>query len=271
MPLIASRFEKRLLSYRLFYHVNEHTANTRHFANLIGKAMGLSDYMLALVDVGSGHHDIDQKSELCMINGVLVRKRFSGVMEINSSAEASSFMEKSEFPFLPEDYVIVASSITVTFPGWSDEYGTVIQPRLTPCSHPVERAVALADLASAGMDPAGFVRGGILLFAENNVDILLALRDTKNPADLDIITQQDYDHRFLSWLRSQICFAEGRQAMIDEELKGLRPTQRDAVRTLFCRFRESIAAAEQEVLRAEKMSFDQKMAHLMQAVRLHSN
>ena len=60
-------------------------------------------------------------------------------------------------------------------------------------------------------------------------------------------------YRVLNWCRGQVAYARGRRARLPLELGELNGSTRAAVEALFCKFDESIAAAEQAVSQREAM------------------
>ena len=105
---------------------------------------------------------------------------------------------------------LVNQAILATVPGWDAENETVSQPNLTPNAPAVVRAVALADLGIAGMEPATFVETGDQLFREENLDIARTLRRTGRSGDLPAGTLEGFKARMLAWSRSQPGFVRGR-------------------------------------------------------------
>jgi hypothetical protein len=154
--------------------------------------------------------------------GVVTRKRLTGRDEVASAAEAAEAMAALEIRFAPDEYGIVSSAIVGTIPGWDAEAATVSQPFLI--EHPVIRAVALADLGSAGMDPVMYGRDGPALFAEENLDVMEAVMSAARASDIPEASQQVYRARYLAWLNVQPGFARGREYRLDNgELEGLDP------------------------------------------------
>lgn len=242
--LIRSRYEDVPFERRLFYHDTFHTHGVRQRALAIARAMEMSARHIMLTDIAAAFHDTVQAwHPVERGNGIVIRQRHAGTNEVASTQEAVDAMSNSDIEFTPEEYGIVASAIIATIPAWSATFGTVIQPFLTHCSHPVARAVALADLGAAGMDPACFVRDWETLFAEEQLDIMAALRDAKRASDISEPVQYSYRSRYVAWIESQVGFARGRRALLGSELIGLGFDATIRVENLFNRFDESIAAA----------------------------
>lgn len=259
--LIRSRYEDVPFERRLFYHDTFHTHGVRQRALGIARAIGLSVRHLMLTDIAAAFHDSVQVSHAVERgNGTVIRQRHAGQNEVASTQEAVDAMSSSDTEFTPEEYGIVASAIIATIPAWSADFGTVIQPFLTSCSHPVARSVALADLGAAGMDHACFARDWRTLFAEEQLDIMASLRTAQLANDVDTATQESYRARYVSWLESQAGFARGRRAMLNHELDGLADTvARQRVHALFSHFGESIELAND----ASKLARTQDFVPLM--------
>ena len=194
-------------------------------------------------------HDLVQKWTIKLReNGKRERVRFKGENEKDSADALIEMMKTSGCRRMPED--VIRETLDATIPsGWDGK--TVVQAHLTPESHPVVRAVALADLGAAGLDPASFIRGGDQLFVEENIDLL--------DLDLDQISEVDiekYRARMLAWTKSQMGFAEGRRDRLEAELGNLPEAAKAELRKLFSHFDESIAKAKEHVERREALSFE---------------
>ncbi len=256
LAIISERFEKPLFPERLFYHNTSHTLGVRERALLIGRAIGLPEREIRLVEIAACFHDSVQAWTLAhKDNGVIMRQRAAGQNEAASAHEACEAMSALDVMFTAEEKGVVASAIIATIPGWSPEHKTVTQPFLTSCSHAVVRAVALADLGEAGMDPDSFVRTGPLVFAEDQLDLMQTLLAAKRTSDIPPRQQEWFRERLIGWLNIQVGFAAGRKALLDTELEGLNPEAKTRVMALFSRFDESIGVASAAVERAEAMDF----------------
>lgn len=264
--LIRGRFEDVPLIQRLFYHNTVHTNGVMQRALGIAGAMHLPGRWVMLTQVASAFHDTVQKwDQVQKDDGVIVRQRRTGRNEMESVQEAVDAMTNAapELVFSPEEYGIVASAIIATIPAWSVEHSTLIQPFLTPCSHPVVRAVALADVGSPGMDPEGFVKDTSTLFAEEQLDIMEAISKASRASDIDDATQEQYRKRYVSWIGAQVVFALGRQALLDSELRGLDCKARIRVKALFSRFDQSVEIANLARVRAMTIEFVPLMRQLL--------
>lgn len=156
--------------------------------------------------------------------------------------------------FTEEDKEVVRSAIDATIPSFDFKALTVVQPRLNRDSAIITRAVALADLGEAGMNPEGYLQGGDALFREENLDVLDAAKDPSKLSE----GQKDYMRkRMLGWSKFQPKFAAGRKAKLEEELAGLPEAAAAEVRALFGKFDDSVKAAEAVAARRENMTFEE--------------
>lgn len=262
LALIRERHESGRVPSHMHYHNSDHTIGVIDRARLIGQALGMSERQLLLTVIAAAFHDTVQRwVALEGEGGVVTRKRLTGRDEVASAAEAGEAMARLEIRFSPDEYGIVASAIVGTIPGWDVESGTVCQPFLI--EHPVIRAVALADLGSAGMDPVMYRRDGPALFAEENLDLMEAVMAAQRVSDIPESSQQFYRARYLAWLKVQPGFARGRETRLDNgELDALEPSIEARVRALFCRFGESVAAAEAAIDAAHTLDFVPLMRQL---------
>lgn len=238
----------------LSFHGIAHTVGVLKRSIMIAKAMGLSDKDIDLAIIAASFHDTVQEWEESVTqDGRVLRRRFAGKNEEASAAEAIAWMQANGFGEV--DCQLVTEAVMATVPGWSPSLGTVIQPNLKRDSHPVVRAIALADIGVAGMDGALFIREGDPLFREENLDVARALRAVTTRSDLTAETQEAYKARMLAWLGSQSGFARGRKTALENELGNLDDVQKDAVRTLFSGFDAAIAASERFVACRSGLSF----------------
>ena len=194
------------------------------------------------------------------------RKRFTVKNEAASADEATDFMRKINDEagaeiFTKMDMDVVRHAIDTTVPGFDPEKGTVIQPNLKEQSSIIERAVALADLGAAGMDgPDKYIVEGRNVFREENLDILRAFegleKDTDPEKELPPDKVEYFKKRMLGWSASQVRFAEGRKAKLEDELNGLPEDAKNAVRELFNKFDETIDASKKKHEEERQMPFN---------------
>lgn len=262
LGLIRDRYESGRVPDHMHYHNGVHTEGVIVRGRAIGEAMGMSQRHLLLTVIAAAFHDSVQRwFAVHGEGGVVIRKRLTGRDEVASAQEAVEAMSELGPHFTPEETGIVASAILGTIPGWDGEASTVAQPFLI--EHPVIKAVGLADLGAAGMDPAMYLRDGPALFAEENLDIMEALASARRAADIPAAAQRFYSARYIAWLEVQPGFARGREVRLrGDELSGLDERSRQAVLRLFSRFDESVAMSEAAVALAERLDFVSLMRQL---------
>jgi hypothetical protein len=262
LGLIRDRHESGRVPDHMHYHNSAHTAGVIDRARAIGIALNLSERHLLLTVIAAAFHDTVQRwTAVPGEGGVVMRRRMTGRDEVASAHEAVEAMAGLGPHFTPEEMGIVASAIVGTIPGWDNESSTVAQPFLI--EHGVIRAVALADLGAAGMDPDMYRRDGPALFAEENLDIMETVAAARLVKEVPAAAQRFYRARYIAWLKVQPGFARGREIrLVNGELDGLEASARDRVLALFSRFEESISAAEAAVVDAESLGFAPLMRQL---------
>lgn len=171
--------------------------------------------------------------------------------EAASVNEALALIQKaneSRVIFNDNDKVTVQKAISATFPDFNGK--TVIQPNLKEDSSFIERALALADLGTAGIDgPEKYEKEGKDLFREENLDIVDAIKNGVENIPQD---KKDYFRsRMVGWLKFQSIFAKGREELLEPETKDT-----PEVKKLFKNFKDSIENSQEVVKRAEKMNFE---------------
>jgi hypothetical protein len=250
----------------LAYHNTQHTGNViRRTKAILGAIRdadrtALSEQLIKLGGFIAAWHDTVQKYEINEVtDGAFtkeIRRRFIGGNEKESADEAIDYMRSlNHSPFSDEDEEFVHQGIHVTIPGPDLKQGTMIQPYLTGESNLVTRAVALADLGTAGMDgPQEFILGGNAFFREENIDIHKALQ---HPESLSAAQKEFFRKRMITWSEGQEKFATGRKELLNTELDGLSEEEQLAVRNLFNTFDESIQGAQAKTERRKEMSFEE--------------
>lgn len=251
---------------KLAFHNAEHTKGVMRRTESILRAIQkvtvhrVTEKDIVLGRLAAAFHDVVQDSEEQDKDGKLTRRRFTGRNEKESADEAIAFLEwemknLEGSGFSEEDFAVIEDAIRGTVPEFSVEKKTIIQPNVTEQSILISRAVALADLGTAGMDGAeAFLREGDALFREENLDIMRAL---ENQQELSDETKETYRKRMIEWSRFQPTFAAGRRDLLDEELRGMPPGADVAIKKLFNTFDESIAEATKRAEAREAMSFDE--------------
>ena len=271
LSLVRERFERSPETKdNLPFHNVEHTQGVIRRTELVLAAIReaepslVSERDMALGRLAPAYHDTVQKwEEIRTVEGPftkVMRRRFVRENERASADEGVGYMEevnsRDVLVFSESDKAVFGEAIDATIPDWDPLNKTVFQPQLTEGSSLIARAVALADLGTAGMDgPQAYTREGRAIFREDNLDVLAALQGR----DRQAITgpQKEYFRsRMLAWLKFQPTFAKGRQARLEAELSAIPERARPAVSALFNKFDESIAAAEEVAKQAEAMNFE---------------
>lgn len=217
----------------------------------------VTDKDIMLGKIAAAFHDVVQEWKPEQRGGAVIRKRNTGENEKTSANEVIAIleqeMESAGEIFSEIDLATIEDAIRGTVPGFDGR--TAIQPKVTEQSIFVSRAVALADLGTAGMDGAeAFLQDGDALFREENLDIVYA---TRSQEVLSSEAQEKYRQRMIGWSKSQPKFAEGRRDLLNEELKGMPPLVTEAIKKLFNKFDESISASKERAEKREGMSFDE--------------
>lgn len=239
----------------LAFHGLDHTQGVLRRAVILARAMGATAKEADLAGIAGAFHDTVQNwEENPRADGAVLRRRFAGRNEEDSAAEATRWMRDAG-NYTEQDAQLVTEAILATVPGWDPANGTVCQPNLLPTSHLVVRAVALADLAVAGMQGTDFVREGDPLFREEQFDIARAIRGATNRSDIPIETQEGFRKRMLGWSQSQAGFAKGRKARLDAELGELDASAKERVKALFIGFDAAIQASAALVTERSQLSF----------------
>lgn len=254
LALISERFEGQEVENRLAFHNRAHTIGVYRRALRIASAITVTPRDRLLIGIAASFHDVVQEWEpLEKEGGTVVRKRHAVSNEEQSAEEAIAWMRESGFPFTDEDYQKVRTAIMATVPSWDADLKTVAQKDLTAGADVVTRAVTLADLGAAGMEPDVSTLEGVSIFAEEQLDIADAIRGGIHRIPAQI--QAAYKERFVTYLASQVEFIKGRKARLSAELSGLPPDKQERVQSLFEHFDESIRIAENNVTKAKAMDF----------------
>ncbi|MDO8520984.1 MAG: hypothetical protein Q7S52_02615 [bacterium] len=276
LEIVAERFERSPdKKNNLPFHNTLHTEDViRRFETLVDAIRAVDpslvdDRSRAVGRFAAAHHDTVQNwepteapSKTLGEEGLIavMRKRFVGANEAASTAGALALMDKANEEagteiFTDEDRGMIAGGHDATIPGFNPQKGTVIQPNLNEQSSIITRAIALADLGTAGIDgKEKYLPEGDALFREENMDIAEAV---ENPASLTPQQKAFYTRRMLGWSQFQEKFAAGRKAMLEEELFPLPPDARKAVEALFTKFDESAEGAREQAARRANLSFEE--------------
>lgn len=271
---VEERYEQNLDSESKYpYHNSAHSNLVAERTLLICQAMLegepgiITPRELALGVLAARSHDriiTWEKAQSVNENGLTVvkMKRHIGENEKRSADELIIEMREENIKFgcpvfVAEDENLVQEAILATIPGFDASLMTVVQPNLTRDSYPVTRAVALADIGSAGLSPQRFALDGVELFREENLDVFEALTGDEplSPAFMKLTKE-----RMLEWGILQIKFAQGRKEMLKKELEGLPKVAKREIRRLFYHFDNSIAQARKIAEKRAQMSFVELVA-----------
>lgn len=263
IALLEKRYGADAGNNRLAFHNAWHTDCVVGRTKCIAIALGLTEREIGLALVAASCHDLIQKWErIERADGAIVRQRMVRINEMESAQEAVAWMRHvSGETFTAAELDLVSDAILVTIPAWDAAKGTVVQRRLLPNSHGVIRAVALADIASPGMDSGEFLLNTYRLFIEDNLDVAECVYDTTCVPGAEL--QQKWLERFRAFVQNQVSFARGRQALFEAELGDIDAAAKGRVRALFSQFDASIAVTEQLM----KKSLDDTYQDMMNQLR----
>ncbi|KND51911.1 MAG: hypothetical protein ABA06_01475 [Parcubacteria bacterium C7867-001] len=254
LGLIEIRYEAGLSKNRLPYHSRWHTESVIRRAAMIADAICVDDRSKMLAHVAAAFHDVVHER-----GAPQGENEWQSVVDFQFWVPSLALIEAK---LSDAEQALVKEAILATSVSWSAEHQTIIQPNLMPDSDPVVRAVAMADIGSPGMEPDDFEKGSDLLFAERETDIMLALELSDGQDWVPKPLQNEYIARYVKWKETQLLFAKSRKALFETELGNLADG-RNRMRALFSHFDESIDIADNHVLRARTIRFDELAALLM--------
>ncbi len=260
---------------RLDFHNTHHTESVVDRTEKIMRAMKQSERDILLAKIIAAGHDIKQEygvdhgpdgkqmrkrsGESKDVSGNVLKNISHGTNEKESAHTVQKMMEdvnkkQGRKIFSSEDFATAEEAIEATVPGWDNEAKTVMQPKLTQESSPIARALALADLGEAGMDPHGYLAGGDALFSEENLEMR-----NLDFSKLDNAKKEAYRKRMLGWSASQEGFAQGRQQRLEKEIDGLSNDEKVAIKKLFTEehFSKSIQGAKQRAEERTRMTVEE--------------
>ncbi|GEM_PF-1045906 len=273
---IADRFERSSVPRdNLAFHNQTHTKDVIRRTDAILKTIQNADPALVkdrdrlLGKLAAAFHDTVQNYTEAQVDEKagdktykkIFRKREIGLNETKSIAEGASFINainqerttSGNQPIFTEQDRTTLNAIDVTVPGFDPEKG-VFQPNLKKESPPVTRALALADIGTAGFDgPVKFLPECNALFREENFDIAEA---SAHPETISEEDKNRFRERMLKWSAFQIKFVAGRKNLFESEIAGLSTTAQKAVREIFTKFDDSMKASEEKSARRQTMTFE---------------
>lgn len=237
------------------FHNSGHTEGVIRRTQILLQAMNAGPEEYDVGVLGAAFHDVVQKwEENNSVEGKCLRKRFVVQNETDSAAEGVAWM-KATGGYSDAQCDLLTRAIMGTVPAWDPENKTVSQPRVPADASPAIRAIAMADLGIPGMDGGDeYVKTGDDLFREENLDVLRTVLAAKSRDDVAADLLEAYKGRIVGWCRGQATYARGRAARLPVELGDLSGPTRAAVKALFTKFDESIAAAEEAIRVREAMA-----------------
>ncbi len=255
---IAENFEHSSKGLEnLPFHNTDHTRQVMRRTQLILSTISSADPTLVssqdmlLGQLAAAFHDSEQKWKNKKVKtgnqDTLIRERYGVGNEVISCANAVNYMvhvneTEGKDIFSKDDIETVVEAILVTIPVFDLRHQTVAQPNLSNRTSLVARAVALADLGSAGLDGLEMVKeDSKKLFREENLDITIRLSE-----DIPLTKDEEsfYKDRYLKWVSTQYPFAKGRKDLLTTELDGIPQHVLPYVERLFNKFDETLAGLE---------------------------
>lgn len=272
--VLITRFEQDPNPYNnQDYHTIDHAHAVSRRAKLILTRMHEADPSLVTERdiqlagyIAKGHDRVqDWDPQVVKVGDfwVMKRRRHLGDNERDTAKEMITYMDvvnnmHGVEVFTLQDMLRVVEAEDCTIPTFEPALMTVVQKSLTKDTSPVARAVALADLGSAGMDgPREFTSEGRSLFREENLDVREAILRGYP------LTKEWRDYiawRIIGWGDSQEKWIQGRKDMLEIELEGLPENVKDAVRPLFTMFDINGEAAKKIGRFRRGLSFNQLIA-----------
>jgi hypothetical protein len=182
-----------------------------------------------------------------------------GANEKKSATEAIDFMRSQDGIFSEQDEAMVNAQILATIPSFDPKLGTVVQPELNAESSPITKALAWADLNTAGMEDSNrYIIEGDALFREENLDIEDAFDGVQDGQTLNDKQKAYFLWRMNNWNRAQIGFVEGRKKGLEQEVAFLPEDIREKLlQEVFSHFDETISLAREIAKRRSGLSFEE--------------
>src|ERR1700690_1814243 len=242
---------------RLAYHNEEHTRKVMRRALAILSAIdrslrragsGPSPFVYRNVRLGCMYHDERMDNNIVELDGLRTRRFERGRNERASAEDLGAYIALlnerygSGEAISAQDREECIQSVLVTEPTFSE--GTVLQPKLAEGRSIAITVVALADLGSAGMEePKDFLKECDALFFEMHPDFAdMILRDSISETE-----EMSFRKAMSAPVASDTAYVRGRQAAFSTEIVGLPDVAYPALRAVFSRFDENIAAIPEEM------------------------
>jgi hypothetical protein len=189
------------------------------------------DHLITLV--AAAFHDVERRwTPHVSFDGIVERKTNPYIDEVASARQASRevraiadsiAMHTGSCLFDDDDYDMLSAAIIATTVISDEHTGSVFQPLLTPASHPVIRALALADLNAAAMANTPELvekaaRDGDLLSCERELGIGRVLRSIMQRSELDRDQREKFLARMTFVRDTHLGFLIGRERRLVGEL-----------------------------------------------------
>lgn len=250
---LVETFRERM---RLPFHSLEHTQRVVADTEKILQAMWLGGEQISEKDFQVGRmiaagHDVFLRwtIEYDAEKGIMRRVPLRVKSEWESANHILDCMEDVGITVDDELEAMVFEGLDATVVQWDQKHSTVRQTLLFSDSSPIARALALADIGQAGMDPEGFLKTGDDLFREEHIDLIEMTPDLLDDADWEGVKE-----RMLKWARLQEHFARGRKALFEKEIAGLDEAVKKEVTALFQHFDTTIEQCVERLQRREQMT-----------------
>ncbi len=218
---------------------------------------------IILGEIGAMFHDVvqdfDVEEKQEEFNGVMFvkkrRKRLAGVNELSSAYSAIAFLNEKYYGLLSDqDEKFLIKQISTTVPKFIEGEG-VTQINLKPDSSLVDRALAMADLGTSGMEPEKFVSDSDKLFREDNLDVAYAVDYMNEGGYLDSTRQEYFRSRMLSWCQVQVFFPKERKMKLEKELDFLGNKKDQFILEVFPGFQKAEELMQKAVENRQEMTF----------------
>lgn len=257
--LVEQQIVRETAQKQLYYHTIEHANSVKRRAIRIFQAIdsvvvneGLSiesNRLQSLIELCAMSHDMVQDFSLADKHQI-PRKRIPGVSETATVEKLFEYIEhlnralpidlNSSILFNDLDLAIIEDAIMATVCELDPQAGkavysfsshSIYQPYLynsQPKTSIAGNIIALADLGTLGIDGIEpYIREGILVFVEDNLDIKNFILNCNYPNSLD---RGEIKNRFLKMARFIVNLARERKARFELEIAGFCPKARQILR-----------------------------------------
>lgn len=253
------------LDRKLDFHSKEHSLGVAERVGKIvevlrGAGVDVTERDEILLGMKAMAHDLVQDwEEGVKEGGVVVRVR-SRDNEKYSAEELGVFMKsfnKKNPGMFTDEEIASAHDIDCTSAGWDPRHGTAWQPGLIEELPLQAKILAIADLLEPGFDPEAYMKNGMALFREDNVDITRFVRD----GDLGTLSpefREKWEKRMRTWIKGQETYAKGRYTRFKEKEAGLFGEQagKALIEATSSGFEKSIEMAAERSNRVDDMDFE---------------